>query len=103
MKQTSTSLSLVSANTANDAMAEVRYLLLETAIGYALLKLDQADTIALADAQAAINDQPRFAKLAALLAFTPFASAEDALDVRPLIPVRHARHDDGVGDGRPTS
>jgi len=62
-------------------MAEVRYLLLESAAGYALFERKEGDEVAikLKDVQAAVLDFGRFAKMLSLKAFLPFKTAEDAL------------------------
>lgn len=61
---------------------EVRFLLLESAMGYAVFDRKESDEIGaeLADAQKATPDFARFSKIVSLRGFTPFASAEDALE-----------------------
>eukprot|EP00325_Prymnesiales_sp_UTEX-LB-985_P000887 CAMPEP_0174702764 /NCGR_PEP_ID=MMETSP1094-20130205/6940_1 /TAXON_ID=156173 /ORGANISM="Chrysochromulina brevifilum, Strain UTEX LB 985" /LENGTH=541 /DNA_ID=CAMNT_0015900583 /DNA_START=82 /DNA_END=1710 /DNA_ORIENTATION=+ len=62
-------------------MAEVRYILLESAAGYALFERKEGDevSIKLKDVQTAVLDFGRFAKMLTLKAFLPFKTAEEAL------------------------
>lgn len=65
----------------------VQYLLNESASGYALFEVLEADVIAAqADAvQQAITEFPRFSKMVKLTAFAPFRSAEHALENANMI------------------
>lgn len=65
----------------------VQYLLSESASGYALFQVLEADVIALqADAvQAAMTEYSRFSKMLKLIAFSPFRSAEHALENANLV------------------
>lgn len=60
----------------------VVYLLSETASGYGLFQVLEADTIAsqVESMQAAIVEYPRFSKMVKVAAFAPFRSAEHALE-----------------------
>mmetsp|Transcript_47491 Transcript_47491/g.124471 ORF Transcript_47491/g.124471 Transcript_47491/m.124471 type:complete len:534 (-) Transcript_47491:397-1998(-) len=62
-------------------MAEVRYVLLESAAGYALFERKEGDEVAvkLKDVQAAVLDFGRFSRMLALKGFSPFKTAEEAL------------------------
>ena len=62
-------------------MAEVRYVLLESAAGYALFEKKEGDEVAmkLKEVQKAVVDFARFSAMVSLKAFSPFRTAEDAL------------------------
>jgi nucleolar protein 56 len=61
--------------------AEVRYVLLESAAGYALFERKDGDEVAikLKDVQAAVVNFGSFSRMVALKGFSPFRTAEDAL------------------------
>ena len=61
---------------------EARYLLVESALGYALMERRESDEIGakLSDVQNSVTEFARFAKIISLKAFLPFTSAEDALE-----------------------
>ena len=63
-------------------MSEVRYILLESAIGYTLLERKASDEIGskLADVQTSVLEFQRFSKIMSLTAFLPFNTAEQALE-----------------------
>jgi len=62
-------------------MAEVRYVLLESAAGYALFERKEGDEVAikLKDVQESVLDFGRYSRMLTLKAFNPFKTAEDAL------------------------
>ena len=62
--------------------AELRYLLLETATGYALFERGQGDEVALRlqEVQQSVTDFSRFSRMLSLRAFVPFKTAEEALE-----------------------
>eukprot|EP00310_Coccolithus_braarudii_P006807 CAMPEP_0183360898 /NCGR_PEP_ID=MMETSP0164_2-20130417/56132_1 /TAXON_ID=221442 /ORGANISM="Coccolithus pelagicus ssp braarudi, Strain PLY182g" /LENGTH=538 /DNA_ID=CAMNT_0025535343 /DNA_START=22 /DNA_END=1638 /DNA_ORIENTATION=+ len=61
---------------------EVRFILLESAMGYALFERKESDEIGagLPDVQQSATEFARFAKIVSLRGFHPFVSAEDALE-----------------------
>ena len=61
--------------------AEVRYVLLEAAAGYALFERKEGDEVAvkLKDVQQSVLDFARFSRMVTLKGFSPFKTAEDAL------------------------
>eukprot|EP00308_Calcidiscus_leptoporus_P000830 CAMPEP_0119351088 /NCGR_PEP_ID=MMETSP1334-20130426/361_1 /TAXON_ID=127549 /ORGANISM="Calcidiscus leptoporus, Strain RCC1130" /LENGTH=528 /DNA_ID=CAMNT_0007363807 /DNA_START=10 /DNA_END=1596 /DNA_ORIENTATION=+ len=61
---------------------EVRFMLLESAMGYAVFERKESDEISasLPDVQKSTVEFPRFAKVVSLRGFHPFVSAEDALE-----------------------
>ena len=61
--------------------AEVRYVLLESAAGYALFERKEGDEVAikLKDVQESVLDFGRYSRMLTLKAFNPFKTAEDAL------------------------
>eukprot|EP00303_Exanthemachrysis_gayraliae_P005960 CAMPEP_0206013464 /NCGR_PEP_ID=MMETSP1464-20131121/16552_1 /ASSEMBLY_ACC=CAM_ASM_001124 /TAXON_ID=119497 /ORGANISM="Exanthemachrysis gayraliae, Strain RCC1523" /LENGTH=349 /DNA_ID=CAMNT_0053387183 /DNA_START=54 /DNA_END=1100 /DNA_ORIENTATION=- len=63
-------------------MAEVRYVLLETASGYGLVERKGSDEIGATskEAQQSMADYGRFSQICSLAAFQPFRTAEEALE-----------------------
>ena len=62
--------------------AELRFLLLESSIGYVLVERKKGDEVAAKspEFQAAVTDFAKFAQLVSLKGFVPFRTAEEALE-----------------------